>query len=230
MKLNEWEDLYFPTDAVEFAPLDTYADIAFNDFSTFDTFEDVAMPENTFETDDQFFDRILQETNAEFMPEFLPETDDEFWARVNAEADAGIPTVATTPAPVSTDNGIDLNSIVKAVTQIGSAVAEAYFRYQRGIMPNGQPGYIPQRIPNPPPGTRYDASGRLISMTTGRPVTVNSQGQVVDEFGRVISQSGQRYDMYGRPISGGMFDNLPSWALPAIAGVAVLFLLGRNRK
>lgn len=146
------------------------------------------------------------------------------------------PPVVTTmpPAILNTgDSGIDVNSIVKFVTQAGGAIADAYFRYVRTTQPNGVPIYNPQQIPNPPPGTRYDASGRLVSTATGAPVRVNSAGQIVDDRGNVVSAGGVRYDAYGRPVVGsaGVLDNLPPWALPAgIAGIAALFLLSGSRK
>lgn len=153
------------------------------------------------------------------------------------------PTVLNTEPPVIEkpgDFGIDIGKIFGTVANVGGQLLTQYYRYQQMKTPGGGTIYNPQRLPNTPPGTRYDASGRLVYTATGQPVRVNSNGQILDTFGRVISQQGIKYDRYGRPLTtinpngslvttGNEFTQAISNVSPttlAVAGVGIVALLG----
>lgn len=131
------------------------------------------------------------------------------------------------------DEGIDISKILRTAGSVVGAAAGEFFKYTRTVGPNGQPIYTPQRIPNPPPGTRYDASGRLVYVSTGQPVRVDTYGRVVDSTGRVVSTTGT-YDQYGRPITTGtsFMQNLPPYAIPLgiAALVAIVAFSGGSKK
>lgn len=141
------------------------------------------------------------------------------------------PSVVTDPPAVITrpgDYGIDISKVLQTAAGI-------VFKYVQGT--NGT--YTPQGMPPAPAGTRYDASGRLVSATTGYPVQVDRYGRIVNTGGSIVPSGQVRYDIYGRPVSptgapygtpyaqpysgGFSLNNLPAWALPA--GIAALGLL-----
>lgn len=136
------------------------------------------------------------------------------------------PTVPTSRPPIVRETDSTLETLGKIV----QTAAGAYYQYVRAQTPQGSI-YAPRPVAAPPAGTRYDASGRLVSAVTGQPVRIDSFGRVVNASGQVVSQPGARYDPYGRPVSS-MTANLPSWALPAgiAAGVAVLLIAFGGRK